>query len=614
MTGKSVRSFFAAALLTSLFLCTAAAKTEFFKLEDLQPGMRGIGKTCVQGVHPEEFQVEILGTLRGINPGVSVALARFSGGPLDRTGIFEGMSGSPVYINGKLLGAVAYSFTFTKEAIGGITPITEMVDAFSESAAPVPETKVLLNGESLLNLPSAIQSIHRDGISLRVLPEDVEMQPSLSAFGGRALVPIATPLSMGGFHSRTLNAFGPRFRSLGLSLLQGAGGAVHGSGRIHGDSALLEPGANLIIPLVRGDFEVSAGGTVTHVDGKRLYAFGHSMLELGFTELPLHKGSAIAVVPSLESSFKILEIGEQAGTIRQDRGVGVYGIVGEMPPMVPVRVQLTTSRGVKKEFKYEIVRDPLLTPLLVNLTVYNTIAATERAQGTVTLRVKGKINIKNEQSVVVDNGYSADADAPNAAALSVAVPVNYLMAARYSDLDIQNISLEISVEEKNRAAALDSVRLPRHEVKAGESVEVEVTYKKINGEVVQERYPVKIPTNASPGNWTMLVADGSTLMALDAKEEGESLIPRDLTQLIKYINSLRKSDRLYIRIHRHEPGAIVKGEGMPGLPPSILAILKSERKVGALSSIQTSTLAEYEMAGTQYMVTGAKAIKLAVMR
>ncbi len=187
------------------------------------------------------------------------------------------------------------------------------------------------------------------------------------------------------------------------------------------------------------------------------------------------------------------------------------------------------------------------------------------------------------------------------------------MAAGYSNLDLQNIDVEISAQENDQAALLDSIRLPRTEVKAGESLDLEISYKKANGEMIQDTYPVKIPANASPGPLTMLVADGSTLMSMDEKEEGENLIPRDLTQLIKFINNLRKNDHLYVRFFRQEPGAVVKGEGMPGLPPSILSILKSERKVGAITSIRTSTLMEYEMEGPKYMVSGAKALKLVVI-
>ena len=615
MTKRWMRLAFVAAVLLLLFFSPAPAKTEFFKIEDLQPGMKGIGRTCVQGSRPEEFQVEILGVLHGANPGLSVVLARFSGSLLEKTGIFEGMSGSPVFIDGKLLGAVAYSFTFTKEPIGGITPITEMVDAFNESPDPSSGKISLSNALPWkYRLPSPTSASKAE--SLAVTSDDVQQQPLLANFRGHSLIPIATPLSLGGFHSETLRMFGPRFRSMGMSLLQGAG--VSGAGmdaaaKNASDSAPLEPGSNIIVPLVRGDLDVSAGGTVTYIDGDRLYAFGHSMLQLGFTELPMHKGRAILVVPSLESSFKILEIGEQVGTIRQDRGVGIYGILGAKPRMVPLRVLLTTSRGTKREFKYEVANDPFLTPLLVNAAVYNTLTTFERAQGVVTMKVKGKIRVKNEPTVEIENGFSSDSDVLNAAALSIATPVNYLMAAGYRNLDLQAIDLEISAQEDNQAALLDSIRLPRTEVKAGESLDLEITYKKTSGELIQDTYPAIIPANASPGPLTMLVADGSTLMAIDEKEEGENLIPRDLTQLVKFINNIRKNDRLYLRFSRQEPGAVVKGEGMPGLPPSILAILKSERNAGAITAMRTSTLMEYEMDGTKYMVSGAKVLKLVVI-
>jgi hypothetical protein len=166
--------------------------------------------------------------------------------------------------------------------------------------------------------------------------------------------------------------------------------------------------------------------------------------------------------------------------------------------------------------------------------------------------------------------------------------------------------------ESDQKATLDSIRFGRTEVKAGESLDLELSWKKVNGEVIRENYPVKIPANASPGSLTMLVADGTTLMSLDEQEEGDELIPRDLTQLIKYINNLRKNDHLYIRFFRQEAGALVRGEGLPGLPPSILSILKSERKVGAITPIHTSTLMEYELPTSDFMVAGAKVLRLTI--
>jgi hypothetical protein len=605
------------ALLLSAFL-TASARTEFFKIEDLQPGMKGIGKTCYQGTKPEEFQVEILGVMHGVKPGANAVLAKFSGGLIDKIGIFEGMSGSPVFIDGKLLGAVAFSYSFAKEAIGGITPITQMVDAFKEPIIPSSGTKSVINKSTPWNyqLPLPVRS--NNSIEMSIPSSNIRQLPTLAAFDGHSLIPIATPISLGGFHSETLKMFAPQLRAMNMSILQGVGGTggadtgTASKSATESESPPFEAGSNIVVSLIRGDLDVSAGGTVTYVDGNRLYAFGHSLMELGFTELPMQKATAITVFPSLESSFKILEPGEAAGAIRQDRGMGICGIVGEKAQMVPMQIHLTTSRGVTKEFRYELARDPFLTPLLVNLGVYNTIVSSERAQGSVTLKVKGKITIKGEQPVEVNNRFSSDSGVPSSASLSIAVPVNYLMSAGYKNLDLQNIDLNISAQEKDQSAALDSIRIERSEVKAGESVEVEISYRKVDGEIIQETYPVKIPENASPGALMMLVADGANMMSLDEAEEGENLIPRDLAQLIRFINNIRKNDHLYVRFYRQETGALIKGEGMPGLPPSILSILKSDRKAGAIIPIRTSTLSEYELQASDYMVTGSKSLKLLV--
>jgi hypothetical protein len=609
------------ALLLPAFI-SASAKTGFFRVEDLQPGMKGIGKTCFQGTKPEEFQVEILGVLRGIKPGANAVLAKFSGGAIDKIGIFEGMSGSPVYIDGKLLGAVAFSYAFAKEAIGGITPITQMVDAFNEPTLPSLGDNVIINKSSFWNFRLPLPVRLNQSIEMPISLGNLQRESALASFtfGGHSLIPIATPLSLGGFHAETLKMLTPQLRAMNMSILQGVGSAAIGGATAkpaaHDATASegppFEPGSNLVISLIRGDLDVSAGGTVTYIDGNRLYAFGHSLMELGFTELPMQKARAIKVFPSIESSFKILETGEAAGAIRQDRGMGVYGIVGEKAQMVPMRIHLATSRGITKEFRYELARDALLTPLLVNAGVYNTIVSSERGKGSVTLKVKGKISINGERPVELNSRFSSDGGAPSSASLSVAIPVNYLMSAGYKNLDLQNIDLDISVQEKDKSATLDSVRIARLEVKAGESVEVEISYKKEDGEMIRDAYPVKIPENVSPGPLMMLVADGASMMSADEEAEAQNMIPRDLTQLIRIINNIRKNDRLYVRFFRQEAGVVVKGEGMPGLPPSILSILKSDRKAGTIIPIRTSALSEYELPASDSMIAGSKSLRLLV--
>jgi hypothetical protein len=594
------------------------SRTEFFKVEDLRPGMKGVGKTCYRGSTPEEFQVEILGVMRGIGPGTNAVLARFSGGPLDQLGVFEGMSGSPVYIDGKLLGAVAFSFAFSKEAIGGITPITQMVDAFKENPGAVPGgPKVILKKSMLWQylLPSAQSDRKND--ELFVTPPEIRLQAPMALSPGHALIPIATPLALGGFGAEALQKFAPELRALGFSVLQGSGMSMLQSGasarsNAPADGAPLEAGSNIVVPLVRGDLDVTAGGTVTYVEGDKLYAFGHLLFNLGNTELPMHKARTITVFPSMQSSFKILETTEPVGTIKQDRSSGIFGILGQNAKMIPMQVRLATSRGVTKELHYEVARDRFLTPFLINFTVYNSIVSTERALGIATLKIKGKIKIKGEEPVEIENRFSSDSNAPAFASLSIAIPIDFLLAQGYKNLEFENIDLEISALEDDRGATLDALRIDRSELKAGDAVDLDLFYRRANGETGQDSYPVKIPPDVTPGPLAMLVADGTSLMSLDAREQGDELIPRDLSQLIRFMNNLRKNDRLYVRLFRREAGAVIKGEGLPGLPPSVLSILRSDRNSGGLSAINTSVFMEYELPPSDYVISGLRTVDLVI--
>lgn len=580
----------------------AESREEFFRVEDLRPGMKGTGKTCFLGTEPEDFDVEILGVLRGVSPGADAVLARFSGGALEKTGIFSGMSGSPVFIDGKLLGAVAYSYAYVTEAIGGITPIGQMISAVEQSEA-LPSGNIYKKGSFwnfTLPLPSS-------GLKSTELPELLPGRSNLSTGGNRLLL-IATPVSLAGFDPRAIKTFAPMFSGAGMALLEGASADTASS-----KTAALpfRPGDNIAVSLVQGDLDVSAGGTVTWVDDDRLYAFGHELMSSGFTELPMRRASAIAVIPNLESSFKVLEAGAVIGTIRQDRSSGIFGIMGERPRMTPLEVRLTTSRRARNTFSYEIVRDAILTPSLVSLVVYNTILASEREQGFLTLRVTGRIRVKNQPDVEIGGRFSSVSDAAAGASLAVAVPVNHLMAGGYENLDIEGIEVDVTAIERDQLAAIDSIRLDRTEARAGETMQLNVSCIRANGTKIERSYPIKIPENISPGGLSLVVADGAALTKADDRETG-NLIPRDLSQLIDLMNNARKNDRIYARLFRRETGAIIDGEGLPGLPPSILSILSSKRQTGTAGTLHISPLMEYELPETEYIPVGSKTLEITI--
>jgi hypothetical protein len=305
-------------------------------LAEIKPGLRGTGHTVFNGSSIETFDVEVLGVLENIGPKQSVILAKLSGGPLTSTGVMQGMSGSPVYIGGKLAGAVAYSFPFSKEPIAGIRPIQEML--VSQPAPPKPARVALAKPDG------------------RLLPEMDRGAISAPGFGS-GLMEIATPISFGGFTAHTLEHFAPQLRSLGFEPRQGTSSGSSSSRNVLGDTSQVRPGSMISVQLLSGDVSAGADGTVTYVDGKRIYAFGHRFLSAGTTELPFARAEVLALLPSVSSSFKISTAREWMGTITDDRSTAVAGELGKRASMIPVKLAvLHPERSGRTEYSVEMVK------------------------------------------------------------------------------------------------------------------------------------------------------------------------------------------------------------------------------------------------------------------
>jgi len=291
------------------------SQTAIFPLRDIRAGQKGIGRTVFSGNKIEEFQVEVLGVLENIGPKQNVILARLSGGPLEKTGVMQGMSGSPVYIDGRLVGAVALAFNFAKEPIAGIRPIEEML--------------------------AVAEPLGTAGGSQRaaVVQHEIPLAPAKTGVEAGSLIEIATPVSFSGFTAETLEHFAPDLKKLGLSPRQGvsSGGALPNK---MGNPAQLRPGDMISVNLLSGDYAIGAEGTVTQVDGKHVYAFGHRFMSAGETELPFARAEVLALLPNLEASFKISSPQEWMGTITQDRSTSIYGEVGRKADTIPLAVSM----------------------------------------------------------------------------------------------------------------------------------------------------------------------------------------------------------------------------------------------------------------------------------
>lgn len=589
--------------LLSLSSVIGAAQTvDFFPLSSVAPGLKGIGKTVFRGTQVETFDVEILGVLEKIGPSQNLILARLSGDKLEKYGVFAGMSGSPVYIDGKLLGAVAYAFSFATEPIAGITPIGEMVDVFKEhtpTSFRLARKEMNLsalyraNSVGLFQLGSASSGIDAGAVF-----------PALARFG--SLRPIDTPLGLSGAMPAAISPFAGLLSSVGLSPVFGAGATANDETK----DAPLEAGSTVAVQLVRGDMDVSASGTVTYVDGDRVYAFGHPFLSVGNTDMPMTKAAVLGVIPNLMNSQKISATTVAVGSIRQDRATGILGLKGTDAKLIPVNVNLKTGPGEAKAFHYEVVTDSLLSPLLVALTVENSITSSERTIGGQTLQVRCRISLKGYPEVHFANSISNLTGSSGIAGIAAAAPVNFILTSGFDNIDMEKVDVEVSAYESTREATLEKVWQDETEARPGDEVGITVFMRNNNGEVTSAKYPVKIPDGLPPGPLKILIGDGVTLSRADAESEDAEFIPRDLDQLVRAINNLKKNDRLYIRLFRDQAGAVVGGEGLPGLPPSILALYSSKKTTGDVQPIKQVVFAEHELPATDAVVSGRKIIEI----
>ncbi len=595
------------AFLIGFWLTTlvSSQNADFYPIDLIKPGQKGFGQTIFEGVKVERFDVEILGVLENFGPKQNMILARLSGGQVERTGVFAGMSGSPVYVDDRLVGAVAFAFPFSTEALAGITPIGEMVNIFRERPPRVRSSATTFDPLALYQSQDA-----KPGDVL----EDLLKYPGTSvgaegyeSASGR-IRPIATPLSLSGFSPAALKPFAPVFESLGLVPVRG----ISSTSPTEYDVEPLGPGSTVTVQLVRGDMDISASGTVTHVSGDKVYAFGHPFLSLGTTDMPMNQGAVIAVIPSLQNSQKITATQNFIGTIRQDRATGIYGIRDAQPKMLPIRLKLNTSRNAVNEYNYEVVLDRLLTPFMINLTVNNVIVSSERSLGGQTLQVKCDIKVKDQPSVVFESSISEMLSTPALAAITLSAPVGLLLNSGFEDLAVERVEFEVTAVEETRDLRLMKVWQDKVEARPGEDVNLTVFLRKGNGETVVEKHPVRIPEGIRPGLLKIAIGDGLSLSRSESKEGGLSFVPENSGQLIKAINNLKKNNRLYIRLYRERSGAVIGGKGMPGLPPSVLALYKSRKTAGDVQSINKVVYFEYELAPKNEVLSGHKIVEVLV--
>jgi hypothetical protein len=592
-----------------------AADTAQMGIDDIRPGMVGIGRTVFDGTRVEEFKAHILGVLENvIGPNRNLILAKLEGGPLAHTGVIAGMSGSPVFIDGKLIGAVSYALgSFSKEPIAGITPIREMTD--SASFTDVRPSAARVHVDYPLTRDSLVTAFRKALNWNRPFADraaDVRMNgaTAVADFGagqlGTLLRPIATPLVMSGFEPDLADLLGSAFREQGFVPTGGSPAGPRAGEKPY--DGPLKAGDAIGVMLVGGDLTLGATGTVTHIDGDRVYAFGHPMYNLGPTEFPMTRAYVYTVLPSLFSSMKLSSTGEVIGTFLQDRATTIAGRLGAGPRMIPVSVALQRADTPRRTFKYTVVNDPLFGPLMTYASLLNTLMSYERSMEAATFSVRGSVSIKNHDAIGFNNIFSGDQSSIAAAAYVIG-PVLNLMGNDYEKVDVDAVDLTITTTEQPKTATLERVWLDDPRPRAGRTVPLKMLLRTYRGEDELRTVPIQIPTNAS-GALTILVADGGRL-GLAEQREARSSQSRSVDQIIRALNRGRRNDTLYVRLMSSESGAIVSGEMLSSLPPSVLNVLEGERNGGNFNPLHSATLGEWELA-TEHAVSGSKTLTITI--
>ena len=587
------------------------AATTSFPVDQLKPGMIGVGRTVFQGDELQDFKVHILGVLRNvIGPRRNLILAKLEGGPLADTGVIAGMSGSPVYIDGRLVGAVSYSLgQFSKEPIAGITPIDEMVEATTQVTPRRPAERIALQMPlSPDNMRASLKQAFSWMRPFAESPNDVQVFGNgLDASVGTMLRPIATPLTIGGFDASVIDPVASAFREQGfLPMMAAAGGQETAASR----NQPLRPGDPLGVALVTGDLEFGATGTVTEVDGNRVYAFGHPFYGLGPTQFPMTRAYVHTILPSLFSSSKLASTGEIIGTVQQDRATAIAGTLGAGPSLIPISLKLTSDHGTTKTFKMSIVNDQLFTPLLAYVSILNTLSSYERQNGAASYVVRGSAMVKKYGKVDFEDLFTGDTPSIGAAAYVVG-PINFILRNAFEDVDIEGLDLEIDASEQAKTATLERVWIDGNRPKPGTTVTLKALMRTYRGEGITRSVPVEIPANAR-GSVSIMVADGSRLSQMEARElQLQPLQTRDLAQMIRVLNQARKNNRLYVRLLTPDAGAVVKGESLSSLPPSVLAVMESDRNGGSFKPLGAALLGQWEIT-TDHAVSGSRTLTLSL--
>jgi len=557
--------------------------------------MKGVAYTVFQGTKPEPMDVEVLGILKNADgPKGDVILVRLGGTKAEYTGVVAGMSGSPVYLDGKLAGALAFRIgEFSKEPIAGVTPIAEMLEISAldrnPASAPIEATSVAHSAS-------------------KTASPGIANPPSQQAAFTNYLKPIETPLVFNGFSEDTVQRFATQFSSAGIVPVMGAGSVSDDK-----QPEPMEPGSSVSAILVQGDMNIAATCTVTYMDAQHLLACGHPLMQFGMVDLPMTKSTVLATLPSPLNAFKIVNATETVGAFVQDRHNGILGEFGKKAEMIPVTLTIH-GESADKQFHYEVLNNARLSPVAMMATVFNALHGVNEYGDETTYRMNGSITVDGYPDVTMQDMFAtADGGQPGAmlAAISLGDRFSRIFDNPYSVPAIHGVQLDFNVVRERRWARLESARTDITEARPGDEITIEAMLRPYRGEGVVQHIPIHIPTSTSKGPLRILVSDGDTL---DHLRRGSSLLGRklDLAATIAFLNKEHVNNRVYVSLLEADPEAMIADKVMPTLPLSIMNVMDGMRGTQDMVVSSESSVNEAATIPLDYVVAGAQVLIITI--
>lgn len=570
--------------------------SDIMKLSEIKPGMIGEGKTIFKGTEIETFKFKVLGILEKFAPDKNMIIVELESPVLAEAGIIAGMSGSPAYIDGKIIGSISYGFAFSKRPIGGVTPIEDIIktDEYNNPTftIDISDIKIQFDKENIKFITDFLQKELARRINytpldtltpIRLMGIQKGMDPAVLS----PLTPLLSPA--GSFKDFSQDQFDARNLKIDRKMFE------------------INPADAAAIPLIRGDFEYSASGTVTYVKGNKVYMFGHPFFNLGTVDFPLHKAEVIAVVPSYQSSFKITATRNAIGAVMQDRLSAVQADLDHTPYMIPLKVFLENRN---RTFNLEVINHPLLTPILGSVSLDNIFSSEYKQFGFSSLRVKGTIFIENEKNIIIDDLFSGINASDEFGGLLLAINF-FLMNNKDRTIKIQKMDFEVEGSERVSSTAIENVILNKQAFYPGELIDIRILLKNERGNEPVEQMQITAPKLKAGSEFYLMVAGKNEMIQFETKNIKTDYFPISLNTLIRAINNIRKNNRIYLKLMTPGEGIFIKGNEYSNLPVSMNNVFSYNATSEDQTEMKFSTIAEYQYP-VPAVVTGTKLFKLKI--